>query len=145
MVIECLIFYLNLFSSFQFLAPSPCPSPGWGRGFLLTLFFGPSQVEQPARYYSARRTETLVNLLTCQPIFGASNLYNTGVTILVSNVLLISPPIITRASGEYNGLFSITSGSNPPIAVKVVKIIGTNRVSPDSCIALSRLIPCLRS
>lgn len=32
-------------------------------------------------------------------IFGASSLYNTGVTIRVSSVELISPPMITSASG----------------------------------------------
>ena len=63
---------------------------------------------------------------------GASNLYNTGVTILVKIVELINPPMITNASGEYNGLFSITNGINPPIAVSVVNMIGINLVSPAS-------------
>ena len=41
---------------------------------------------------------------------------------------LMSPPMRTQASGEYNGECSSTSGMSPPIAVKVVRMIGRKRV-----------------
>jgi hypothetical protein len=43
--------------------------------------------------------------------------------------------MITHASGEYSGLFSIASGINPPMAVNEVNTIGTKRISPACSIA----------
>ena len=76
--------------------------------------------------------ETIANKIYATFTFGANNLYKTGVTIRVKMVELIKPPIRTQAKGEYNGLNSMASGIKPPIAVKVVKIMGTKRVSPAS-------------
>jgi hypothetical protein len=60
-------------------------------------------------------------------------------------VELISPPIITIASGEIRGFVEMAMGIRPPIAVNVVKIIGKNRTSPASRMACSIGIPSARS
>ena len=55
----------------------------------------------------------------------------------------ISPPNITMAKGEINGLVEMAIGIKPPIAVNVVKIMGRNRTSPASRMASSMGIPSL--
>ena len=65
----------------------------------------------------------------------------TGVKILESNVELISPPIITTASGEISGLVERAMGIRPPMAVNEVRIMGKNRISPASLIAMSNGFP----
>ena len=65
----------------------------------------------------------------------------TGVKILESNVELINPPISTMARGEMRGFVERAIGINPPIAVKDVKIIGKNLISPASRMATSSGFP----
>ena len=57
----------------------------------------------------------------------------------------ISPPIITIARGEIKGLVEMAMGIKPPMAVKVVKIIGKNLTSPASFIACSIGMPSARN
>jgi hypothetical protein len=65
----------------------------------------------------------------------------TGVKILESNVELINPPIITIARGEISGLVERAMGIRPPMAVNEVRIMGKNRISPASLIAMSNGFP----
>jgi hypothetical protein len=65
----------------------------------------------------------------------------TGVKILESNVELINPPIITIARGEISGLVERAMGIRPPIAVNEVRIMGKNRISPASLMAMSKGFP----
>ncbi len=53
-----------------------------------------------------------------------SNLYTTGVTILVRINDEIKPPTIPKVKAEYNGECSIINGIMPLIAVIVVRKIG---------------------
>src|SRR6185312_2496683 len=110
--------------------------------------------EQLGKIYVAIEALTATGCATASPakgasspemIRGASSLYSTGVTTRVRMVELSRPPMITSASGEYSGLLSATSGIRPPIAVSVVRMMGTNRVSPASWIASSRPMPPFRS
>ena len=71
-----------------------------------------------------------------------SNLYKTGVTTLVNRVELIRPPIMVNASGEKSSEPCIAKGINPPIAVKVVSIMGIKRIFPAVWIASSRSLHC---
>jgi hypothetical protein len=65
----------------------------------------------------------------------------TGVKILESNVELINPPIRTMANGDISGLVERAIGIRPPIAVNEVRIMGKNRISPASLIAMSKGFP----
>ena len=69
----------------------------------------------------------------------------TGVTILDSSVEEIRPPMSTRDNGEISGLLLKAIGVNPPIAVKLVRMIGKKRSSPATLIASSRVFPCSRN
>ena len=65
----------------------------------------------------------------------------TGVTILESRVELISPPIMTIASGDISGFVDIAMGIRPPIAVREVRIMGRNLISEALRIASSSGVP----
>lgn len=64
-----------------------------------------------------------------------------GVNILDNSVELINPPISTIANGEISGLVERAIGISPPIAVKEVKIMGKNLISPASRMATSSDFP----
>ena len=78
-------------------------------------------------------------------ILGGIILYITGVTSLARRVDVISPPIITKASGEYSADLLNAIGNSPPIAVRAVSRTGRNLISPASIIASLRGVPFSRN
>ena len=71
--------------------------------------------------------------------------YITGVTMRLSNVDEINPPIITQASGPYSPDPDSASGSSPPMAVTLVNSTGKNRTSPACSMASRSAMPRARN
>ena len=59
-----------------------------------------------------------------------NRLYRTGTIIRVSIVDTSSPPIIAQPIGAHIVPPRKVNGNNPPIVVRVVRMIGVKRISP---------------